>query len=361
MFKIDADWETEATSTLAEDDETPVKGLDEGEKNNETNKICEINVAKQIKARTKRQRQMKNKRRCKNKFKPNNGKIVDAVKKALKDPESNKNLVATQVIFKNVEKPNNMKDNSSKKYTEVLKEQQPQPVLNEKEQSNKEVPKSLNDKLSLKLKASRFRYLNEQLYTCHSKEAQTLFKNDPEAFKIYHEGFVNQVKKWPVKPLELIIQWVLSKPKNLVIADLGCGEAILASKVKHKVHSFDLVALNNRVTVCDIADVPLAKESVDVVVFCLALMGTNCQQFLVEANRILKDKGILKIAEVASRFKSTKMFINDMKSIGFFLKKKDLSNSHFYTFDFVKGRNLTGKITKVYKGLQLQACLYKKR
>lgn len=33
---------------------------------------------------------------------------------------------------------------------------------------------------------------------------------------------------------------------------------------------------------------PLAAESVDVAVFCLALMGTNLQEILGEANRVLK-------------------------------------------------------------------------
>lgn len=34
--------------------------------------------------------------------------------------------------------------------------------------------------------------------------------------------------------------------------------------------------------------VPLAAKSVDVAVFCLALMGTNLQEILEEANRVLK-------------------------------------------------------------------------
>lgn len=34
--------------------------------------------------------------------------------------------------------------------------------------------------------------------------------------------------------------------------------------------------------------VPLAAEAVDVAVFCLALMGTNLQEILGEANRVLK-------------------------------------------------------------------------
>ncbi len=34
---------------------------------------------------------------------------------------------------------------------------------------------------------------------------------------------------------------------------------------------------------------PLKNMSVDIVVFCLSLMGTNYEQFLREANRVLKE------------------------------------------------------------------------
>lgn len=73
-----------------------------------------------------------------------------------------------------------------------------------------------------------------------------------------------------------------------MIADFGCGEAKLAQSVKQTVHSFDLVAENERVTACDMAHVPLQNNSIDVVVFCLSLMGTNLQDYLLEANRVLK-------------------------------------------------------------------------
>ncbi|KAI5643582.1 putative methyltransferase domain-containing protein [Phthorimaea operculella] len=39
---------------------------------------------------------------------------------------------------------------------------------------------------------------------------------------------------------------------------------------------------------CDMAQTPLLRESMDVVVYCLALMGTELTQYLLEANRVLK-------------------------------------------------------------------------
>lgn len=40
-----------------------------------------------------------------------------------------------------------------------------------------------------------------------------------------------------------------------MVADFGCGDAKIARNVPHKVHSFDLVALNDHVTPCDMAHV----------------------------------------------------------------------------------------------------------
>ena len=52
------------------------------------------------------------------------------------------------------------------------------------------------------------------------------------------------------------------------------------------------MAVNESVTVADIANLPLKDKSVNMVVFCLRLMD-----FVFEAVRILKVGGVLKIIE----------------------------------------------------------------
>ena len=54
----------------------------------------------------------------------------------------------------------------------------------------------------------------------------------------------------------------------------------LAKSLPNKVHSFDLVAVNEMVTACDMANVPLQSENIDIAVFCLSLMGTNVKGIL---------------------------------------------------------------------------------
>ncbi|KAL4229995.1 25S rRNA (adenine645-N1)-methyltransferase [Mactra antiquata] len=214
------------------------------------------------------------------------------------------------------------------------------------------------DKSKERLNAARFRYLNEQLYTTTGKEAFQLFKHDKSAFDVYHEGFQSQVEKWPLNPIDLIIKLIVSKPKHLIIADFGCGDAKLARNVKQKVHSFDLVALNEHVTVCDMSKVPLKDGIVDIGVFCLSLMGTNLASYLKEANRVLKNNGTLLIAEVTSRFHSIGNFVMRVEKMGFKRKQQAAENKMFVMMEFKKTHDCKNKEIEEIK---LKPCVYKKR
>ena len=156
----------------------------------------------------------------------------------------------------------------------------------------------------------------------------------------------------------------MKMPDQLVIADFGCGEARLARALAascKKIYSFDLVAINDLVTVCDFAKTPLECESSDVVVFCLSLMGTNLRDYLKEANRVLKIGGVLKIAEVESRFHGEMTidnFVPTVEKFGFTLKWKDLGKEYFYLMDFKKTVKCSKKKAPE---LSLKPCLYKKR
>ncbi|KAG6837973.1 hypothetical protein H0H93_008367 [Arthromyces matolae] len=176
---------------------------------------------------------------------------------------------------------------------------------------------------------------------------------------------------------------VLSEyPQGTVIADLGCGDAALARSLTPKglsVISLDLVSDGVFVVEADICDkIPLPGSGasqddksegeghiVDVVVCALSLMGTNWPNCIREAWRILKPSGELKIAEVASRFTNVTEFRNLVESIGFRLKSKDDSNSHFTLFEFkkiaVKGKSQDEWEEALTKARLLKPCEYKRR
>lgn len=220
-------------------------------------------------------------------------------------------------------------------------------------------------KMKEKLTGSRFRWINEQLYTISSEEATKLIKKNPEMFDEYHAGFRTQVQSWPQNPVDSFINVIkerLQKPINapgglfgdkdgtIVVADMGCGEAQLAKdlqnvkgsakskRAKFDVRSFDLKKANEFITVADIKNVPMEDRSAHIVVFCLALMGTNFLDFIREGLRILKPKGEIWIAEIKSRFvdSETKNFVTVLKDLGLLHKTTDDSNKMFIRFEFFK-------------------------
>jgi ribosomal RNA-processing protein 8 len=188
-----------------------------------------------------------------------------------------------------------------------------------------------------KLISARFRHLNQTLYTTPSAHSLELFSQNPEMFHEYHEGFRRQVEVWPENPIDTYIEQIRQRGKvkgpargkaaaeesasssqllplprtegTCYIADLGCGDAMLTQtlekekkKLKVQVFSYDLQNPSPLVTKADIANLPLEDNSVDVAIFCLALMGTNWVDFIEEAFRILRWKGELWVAEIKSRF-----------------------------------------------------------
>ncbi|KAI8938531.1 hypothetical protein NX059_004417 [Plenodomus lindquistii] len=218
----------------------------------------------------------------------------------------------------------------------------------------------LQKSMRSKLASARFRHLNESLYTKPSAESLDLFKQDPSMFEDYHRGFQQQVEVWPSNPVDSYVASILARgkistrdpwkaaqraakkgkgiapteeaptsavvratgdakplPRNIkghcTIADLGCGTASLSYRLQSHLkplnltfHSYDLSKPTgpsaNLVTVADISALPLQDNSVDIAIFCLALMGTNWLDFIDEAYRVLRWKGELWVSEIKSRF-----------------------------------------------------------
>lgn len=196
----------------------------------------------------------------------------------------------------------------------------------------------LQQAMRQKLVSSRFRHLNETLYTTPSTKALELFTTSPELFDEYHAGFSRQVKEsWPANPVDGYIAAIRARgavspaPKkgkqdqnsrglplprrpngSCTIVDLGCGDAQLhralipsSKKLNLKLFSFDLHApKDSPITKADVSNLPTEDGSVDVAIFCLSLMGTNWVSFVEEAWRVLRGdgKGECWVSEVKSRF-----------------------------------------------------------
>jgi ribosomal RNA-processing protein 8 len=241
------------------------------------------------------------------------------------------------------EKKAQLEASSDRPEQEVLFEAKSKPTkIQQPQQPSKAVAQltPLQAAMRQKLVSARFRHLNQTLYTTPSNHSLELFSQNPEMFQEYHEGFRRQVEVWPENPVDGYVAQIRQRGKQrgpvrgkgktgeadedskmtgiiplprtegtCYIADLGCGDAGLSSglevdkkKLKVQVFSYDLQNPSPLVTKADIANLPLEDNSVDVAIFCLALMGTNWVDFIEEAYRILRWKGELWIAEIKSRF-----------------------------------------------------------
>ncbi|CAM6129328.1 unnamed protein product [Calypogeia fissa] len=228
-------------------------------------------------------------------------------------------------------------------------------------------PSRFLDNMRARLSGGRFRMLNETLYTCRGEDAFQLFKKDPASFTLYHTGYQEQMSRWPVLPVEVVISWLKARSPKLVVADFGCGDARLAKSVKNKVFSLDLISADPSVIACNMAHTPLATDSVDVAVFCLSLMGTDYPRFLEEAYRVLKPSGFLLIAEVRSRFDienggaSPQQFVEALLSLGFSLFSQDVTNKMFILFYMQKQKGSGDSLKRSKHWPELKACMYKRR
>ena len=188
--------------------------------------------------------------------------------------------------------------------------------------------------LSAKLASSRFRWLNEQLYTLPSAAAFSHFSTHPADYEAYHTGFRQQVQRWPSHPLDQIIAHLHTLSTPHTIADMGCGDARIAHTLvnsRHTVHSFDLVPASPLVTACNIRHTPLPPHSVDTLIYCLSLMPSDYQALLSEGLRILRPGGELIVAEVSSRLVEgggVEGFVRGLEAMGV-KRRKVVDNDYF--------------------------------
>jgi Hypothetical methyltransferase/Probable Zinc-ribbon domain/Type III restriction enzyme, res subunit len=178
-----------------------------------------------------------------------------------------------------------------------------------------------------------FSRMNARWNTSNSDTTYKRLQGNPEEWMQYHTLYQAARKTWSVIPYEEAIKW-LEKRSNLVVADLGCGEALLAKALagKHTVHSFDFIAINDSVIECDIAHLPLEDACLDVAMFNLSLMGLNITDYIREATRTLKLDGQLWIYEVKSRIKDLQGFIRGLELAGF----RIIENTEVYKFQYIQ-------------------------
>ncbi|EZG66548.1 methyltransferase [Gregarina niphandrodes] len=226
-----------------------------------------------------------------------------------------------------------------------------------------------------RVKGGKFRRINELLYTLPSDEALHQLKAERSLNHAthYHEGYDEQMTKWPCHPLDKILPAVKRKIETenaRVILDIGCGSCRVHRELSTMtggqasgqtemglerkgavVIAVDFAAPVGRglppkrataeeyikrggFLECSAAHVALPDDCADVAIFSLSLMGTDWPTFIGEAVRLVKKKGSVFIAEVSSRFKQPGKFIRELNRCGLVLVKQQDLDSYFSIMTF---------------------------
>ena len=191
--------------------------------------------------------------------------------------------------------------------------------------------------LHVNLDSVKIHKLNQQINRETSQSTHQRFSKNLQAWHDYHEVYTNVREQWDVIPYQEAIKRFYGYP-DYVIGDFGCGEAFLAQELSNKIYSFDYVAVNDKVTACDMSKIPLPDETLDVAVFSLALMGINFIDYLKEAYRCLKFDGHLWIAEPTSRIKDVTQFKKMLENLGFDIRDNITQKGKFTFIEALKSR-----------------------
>lgn len=205
---------------------------------------------------------------------------------------------------------------------------------------------------------SEFSRMNTRWNNARSSNTHNRLRGNPGEWADYHRRYREARQHWPTVPAHVFADWLNERSDSRTVADLGCGEMILADRVDgHEVTGFDHVAIDDRVIACDIADLPVEDGTFDFAVLSLALMGSNDADYLATAHRILKTDGQLWIAETATRIGTDEDRIAEaLRANGFDMVGGMLNRDGFVMFRSVKRPGaVTGSRSVLLRGTEVAA------
>ncbi|MEK6301370.1 MAG: helicase-related protein [Acidobacteriota bacterium] len=166
-----------------------------------------------------------------------------------------------------------------------------------------------------------FSRLNSRWNASHSSKTHERLSKTPEEWCFYHTRLLEREETWQIVPrIECVKHLRDNLPRGSVVGDFGCGQGKLADELVdfHIVHSFDHVAIHPGIVACDMAHTHLDDGTLDAVVFSLSLMGSNTNDYLDEAYRVLKLGGQLIIWHPAEQ-SNTRLLAGGLRQNGFAL------------------------------------------
>ena len=191
--------------------------------------------------------------------------------------------------------------------TQIKEEPIKKKVMNLPKQSKKREETREERKTRIKTEISQ---LHQRYKTMNSQNLNIEFKENPDLWKKYHEISEKNEESFPTEgiPRNRIIQELtkIKTKRTKQVVDMGCGKGQISDHFKNdgrfNFMNYDHISENDRVISCDISNLPLEEDSVDICILSLAMWGSNCRNYITEASRILESNGQLYIIEPTKRW-----------------------------------------------------------
>ena len=180
-----------------------------------------------------------------------------------------------------------------------------QNVINEEPKETKEIIEEKKRRVK-----SEIETLHQRYKTMTSQNLNNEFKEKQELWKKYHAISEENEQSFPEEeiPRNRIITELhkIKTKRTKQIVDMGCGKGFISQHFKNDNRfsfiNYDHISDNDAVISCDISNIPLENDSVDICILSLAMWGSNCKDYIKESNRILESGGKLYIIEPTKRW-----------------------------------------------------------
>jgi len=158
---------------------------------------------------------------------------------------------------------------------------------------------------------SELSQLHQKYKTMNSENLHKKFNEEPELWRNYHNISEENEKSFPEDeiPRNRIITELNDKTKTKrtkEVVDMGCGKGQISEYFQNdkRFHftNYDHISSNDTIISCDISNTPLEDDSVEICILSLAMWGSNCKEYVKEANRILESGCKLYIIEPTKRW-----------------------------------------------------------
>jgi len=167
--------------------------------------------------------------------------------------------------------------------------------------------KSKNKKERVKTEIS---ILHQRYKTLTSNNLHNEFKNDEKLWINYHKIAEENEKTFPENeiPRNKIIEELekIKTKRTKKVIDMGCGKAYISKHFENDIRfdfiNYDHISINDKIISCDISKLPLEDDSIEICILCLSMWGSNCKEYIKEAERILESNGKLYIIEPTKRW-----------------------------------------------------------